>query len=319
MATEFALPKPPFSRAGSDSGSDSFFSRSSRSASRRGRGDSFDSDEEHNLRLPSDLVLPRASGIPQPRRLSLSSEDESSMPPVRPAAGAALFTPVADPSYADFLQSLTYAMNTINSSYTGLWTQATDPSGNLINSWTNKVFHIKVSAIQDSTSGQASLVVEPTDAQKLKTSGNFSDYFKNMLEVMHFTGNKYSLVSPGVENLLKGLAADSGADISLVREGLKAAIADPSFKTRFEDCLHDSTKKAFEAQAALAPSAAASGPRGPGAGTTASASAAGAATTASAAGAGAAASPHHSMRCFPPKTSGDASGNGSGRDRALSL
>ncbi len=143
-----------------------------------------------------------------------------------------------------------------------------------------------------------------------------------MFDVMAHTGNKYSLVSPGVDNLLQGLAADSGADISLVREGLKLAIEDSKFKANFEGCLHDSTKQAFAAQAALAPSAAVSGPHGPGAGgTTASASAAGAATTASAAGAGAgaAASPHHSMRCFPPTTSGDASGNGSGPDRALSL
>ena len=250
------------------------------------------------------------------------------MSPVRPAsAGAAVFAPVVDPSYADFLAKLKHAMDTINANYTGLWAQTTDPSSGrpISNSWTNNTHHIKVSAIQDSTSGQASLVFEPTDARKLTTPDAFANYFKNMFEVMAQTGNKYRLVSPGVENLLQGLANDSGADISLVREGLKAAIEDPDLKTKLEGCLHDSTSKAFEAQATLAPSAAASGAHGAGAATTAPGST-GAATTASGttpsasvpAGGGmpGAAS---LMGGLPPAQPLNASGNGSGRDRALSL
>jgi hypothetical protein len=223
-------------------------------------------------------------------------DSERHRPPVSPSASAAVFTPVVDPSYADFLQKLKDAMKTINSQQRGIWTQTADPSSRktINNSWTNNTHHIKVSAIQDSTSGQASLVVEPTEATKLKSKHDFRLYFINMFDVMAHTGNKYSLVSPGVENLLKGLAADSGANISLVREGLKAAIEYPNFKTKFEGFLHDSTRKAFEAQAALAPSAAASGSHGPGAGAPAPG------TTASGATHSAAAGP--SMGGLPPNT-----------------
>ena len=199
-------------------------------------------------------------------------------------SGAAVFAPVVDPSYADFLKKLTDAINAINSNSSANpkpWLPTKDSNGaDIANSWTNNTHHIKVFAIQDSTSGQTSLVVEPTEATKLKSQNDFQLYFINMFDVMAHTRNKYSLVSPGVENLLKGLAADSGAHIDLVRDGLKAAIEDPNFKAKFEGCLHESTRKAFEAQAALAPSAAASGSHGAGAGTTASA--AGAGTTPSA-------------------------------------